>query len=278
MHRRHLMGEIKRIMLATDGSEYSRGAEREAMFIASSCGIDVTIIQVLEVNPEFETEGQAQVELMEFKARDHFDRIRECCTERNVECRSLIRRTNKPYEAIVDEAKKREIDVIIMGRRGHTGLRKILMGSVTERVIAYAPCKVLIVPKDAEIRGEQILIATDGSDYSRLAESEALSMAKRCDKVRNIIAMCVARTPDRKRWAEENVERVRSLGEAQGLKITPVALVGRPYHEIVETARREDVDFVVVGRIGKTGFRRILMGSVSEKIVALSPCAVLIVR
>jgi hypothetical protein len=44
----------------TDGSEYSHGAEREAMFIASSCGIDVTVIQVLEVTPEFETEGQSR--------------------------------------------------------------------------------------------------------------------------------------------------------------------------------------------------------------------------
>ncbi|NLI30446.1 MAG: universal stress protein [Nitrospiraceae bacterium] len=278
MHRRHLMGEIKRIMLATDGSEYSHGAEREAMFIASSCGIDVTVIQVLEVNPEFETEGQKQVELMEYRARGHFDRIRECCTERNVECRSIIRRTNKPYEAIIEEAKRLDIDVIVMGRRGNTGLRKILMGSITERVIAYAPCKVLVVPKDAEIRGEQILIATDGSAYARLAEDEALSMAKRCDKVRTVIAMCVARTADRKSWAQDNVERVRRMGEERGIRVTPVALVGRPYHEIVETARREDVDFIVVGRIGKTGFKRILMGSVSEKIVALSPCAVLIVR
>lgn len=278
MHRRHLMGEIKRIMLATDGSEYSLGAEREAMFIASSCGIDVTVMQVLEVNPEFETEGQAQVELMEFRARDHFDRIRECCTHQNVECGSVIRRTNKPYEAIIEEAKRLEVDVIIMGRRGRTGLRKILMGSVTERVIAYAPCKVLIVPKDAEIRGEQILIATDGSEHARLAEAEAISMAKRCDKVRNLIAMCVARTQDRKKWAEENVERVRKLGEAQGLKVTPLAVVGRPYHEIVEAASREDADFIVVGRIGRTGLRRILMGSVSEKIVALAPCSVLIIR
>jgi nucleotide-binding universal stress UspA family protein len=272
------MGEIKRILLATDGSEFSAGAEREAMFIASSCGIDVIVMQVLEVNPEFETEGQKQVELMEYRARSHFDRIRECCTERNVECSSVIRRNNKPYEAIIEEAKKRKVDVIVMGRRGYTGLRKILMGSVTERVIAYAPCKVLVVPKDAEIRGEQILVATDGSPYALLAEDEALSMAKRCDKVRNLIALCVARTPDRKAWAEENVERVRRRGEDHGLKVTPLALVGRPYHEIVETARRENVDFIVIGRIGKTGFKHIFMGSVSEKVVALSPCSVLVVR
>ncbi len=208
------MGEIKRIMLTTDGSEYSHGAEREAMFIASSCGIDVTVIQVLEVNPEFETEGQKQVELMEYKARGHFDRIRECCTEKNVECRSVIRRTNKPYEAIIEEAKRLDIDVIVMGRRGNTGLRENPHGKRYRA--GYRLC-ALQSPCCAERRRnprEQILIATDGSAYARLAEDEALSMAKRCDKVRNVIAMCVARTADRKSWAQENVERVRRLGES----------------------------------------------------------------
>ena len=48
-----------------------------------------------------------------------------------------------------------------MGRRGRTGLKKILMGSVTAKVIGYSPCKVLVVPKDSEIKVDNIMVATD---------------------------------------------------------------------------------------------------------------------
>ena len=52
----------------------------------------------------------------------------------------------KPYEFIVKEAEDREIDLIVMGTHGRTGLTRVLMGSVAQSVIGHAPCPVLVVP------------------------------------------------------------------------------------------------------------------------------------
>lgn len=56
--------------------------------------------------------------------------------------------------------------MIIIGTHGRTALKRLMVGSVTAKVIGHAPCKVLVVPKDTKLTLEKILIATDGSVYS----------------------------------------------------------------------------------------------------------------
>ncbi|MBI5025784.1 MAG: universal stress protein, partial [Nitrospirae bacterium] len=75
--RMDYMGPLKNILLATDGSEYSEGAIKEAIYLAKSCIAKLSVIYVLEVNPEFETEGLHFVEKMETDAREHLDKIRK---------------------------------------------------------------------------------------------------------------------------------------------------------------------------------------------------------
>ena len=69
--------------------------------------------------------------------------------------------------------------MIILGRRGRTGLKRLMMGSVTARVIGHAACNVLVVPRAAKVEFKNILVATDGSKYSAAAASEAIGLAKR---------------------------------------------------------------------------------------------------
>ena len=64
----------------------------------------------------------------------------------NIECETLVRIDEQPHEPIVQEAKKRNADLIVMGTRGVTGLKRVLMGSVAQKVIGHAPCPVMVVP------------------------------------------------------------------------------------------------------------------------------------
>jgi hypothetical protein len=52
----------------------------------------------------------------------------------------------QPHEFIIQEAKEKNIDLIVMGTHGRTGLDKLLIGSVAERVVGYAPCVVMVTP------------------------------------------------------------------------------------------------------------------------------------
>jgi nucleotide-binding universal stress UspA family protein len=53
----------------------------------------------------------------------------------------------QPYRTIVDTAEEMKVDLIVMGTQGRTGMQRILVGSVAERVVRFAPCPVLTVPK-----------------------------------------------------------------------------------------------------------------------------------
>lgn len=278
-NRMDYMGTLKNILLATDGSEYSEGAIKEAIYLAKSCIEKLSVIYVLKVNPELETEGQRIVEKMEIAAKDHLDRIRKMAARDNVECEVIVRRTDKPYKAIVEEAGKRNADVIVMGRRGRTGLKKVLMGSVTAKVIGYSPCKVLVVPKDSEIKVDNIMVATDGSKYCEAAEREAIGMSKRCyPKVKKTFAISVAPTDSDLPRVRANVERVKEMAKEQGVEIETLAMVGRRYEMILKTAREKNADIIIMGTYGRTGIEKLLMGSVSERVVGLSQCPVLVVK
>ncbi|MBI5042362.1 MAG: universal stress protein, partial [Nitrospirae bacterium] len=205
MEKLQLMEGLRNILLATDGSEYSEGAIKEAIFMAKSCESRLSVIYILDINPELETEGLQIVEKMELAAKEHLDAVKKMAAEENLEIETIVRRHDEPYKAIIEEAKKRKSDVIVMGRRGKTGLKKVLMGSVTAKVIGYAPCKVFVVPKDAATKCENILLATDGSENSRAAEQDAIYIAKRCPQIKNFIVLSVARTDDRLDWARANV-------------------------------------------------------------------------
>jgi len=274
----HYMGDLKSIVLATDGSKYSEGAIKEAIFMSKICVAKLYALQILQINPEFATEGLADVEKMELNCRDHFDHIRDLSAVENVEIQSVCRRTDKPYEIIIEEAIKRHADVIVMGRRGWKGLKRFLLGSVTAKVIAQSPCKVLVVPRDAAVKSETIMLATDGSKYSEAAEIEALSMCHRCAHIKKFIALSVASTKDKLFEAKKNVEKIEKDAIEKGIKIEPVTAVGKPYEAILRIAQEKNCDLIILGTYGRTGVKKLIKGSVSEKVVTHSHCSVLIVK
>ncbi|MFZ2196119.1 MAG: universal stress protein [Thermodesulfovibrionales bacterium] len=297
METRDYMGPLKLILLATDGSESSEGAVKEAIYLAKSCVAKLSVIYVLETNPEFETEGLKFVEKMEHAAREHLEEIRKEAAAENVEIEAIVRRTDQPYKAIIEEAAKMKSDVIVMGRRGRTGLEKMLMGSVAAKVIGYAPCKVLVVPRFATISCKNILIATDGSKYSIAAATEAIGIAKRCKS--NLIIVAAVHTEalssmiadtgytqdqqaviqkEELQRAERNISVVKELAEKEGIHAKDFISEGRPYEAIVKAALNNDVDLIVVGSHGRTGISRFLMGSVTERVIGHAESAVLIVK
>ncbi len=295
--RNDYLGPIRSILLATDGSAFSEGAVKEAIYLARACGSRLSAIYVLEVNPEFATEGLQFVEKMETDARRHLDAVRAAAATANVECEVVVRRTDEAYKAVVEEAAGRECDVIVMGRRGKTGLQKLIMGSVTAKVIGYAPCSVLVVPKDAVIDCRNILLGIDGSKYSDTAAAKAIEIAKRCKSRLVVLAVVPAETlanldPDTgynrqqqeliakemRGAAGRNVQLVTSRAGAEGVATEEVILGGRPYEALIETARQKKSELIIVGSHGRTGIRKLIMGSVAERVVALSPAAVLVVK
>lgn len=286
---------FKNILLSTDRSEFSEGAIREAINLAKRCSSKLYVVSVVETNPEFEALAPALIEKAEKETKEHLDSIRERASKEGVEIEVIARQGDEPYQLIMEEATKRRVDLIIMGRRGRKGFKRLMMGSVTASVIGHASQNVLVVPRAAHIEWKKILIPTDGSRYSEGAVNETLSIAKTCNS--SIVAISVVPSESispfdivrsemqkdlivEKEYsiAETALKNIKEKCNKEGIDCECLLLAGRPYEAIIEIASQKKVDLIVMGSHGRTGLKKLLMGSVAERVITLSACAVLVVK
>ena len=138
---------------------------------------------------------------------------------------------------------------------------------------------------------KKILVPTDGSEFAKKAEKHALFLSKVSGA--EIIAVSVTENnfvnglplDDEvyqlnqilKERSEENLKEFDELNE-EDLKITHIIREGSPARVILEVAQEEDIDLIVMGSSGKSGFDRFIMGSVADKVVNSAKCAVLVIH
>lgn len=286
---------LEKLLLSTDGSEFSEGAIREAISMAKKCSSKLFAVSVVETNPEYETLAPQLVEKEIDKAKSLLQSIKERASKEGVDCETVVRQGEDSFRYIVEEASKNSAEIIIMGRRGRTGLKRLVMGSVTAKVIGHASCDVLVVPKDARVELKNILVATDGSRYSEKAAIKAIGIAKRSGSHLTVVSVVPSESispldivhsemrreliaEKEQKAAQCHIDGIRGLAEKEGVGIASLILEGRPYEAIVNTAEEKRIDLIVIGSHGKTGLEKLLMGSVAERVIVLSRCAVLVVK
>jgi len=265
----------ERILVATDGSNYSEGAVREAISFSKICSSNLTVMTVLEVIADGETATQLVEEEMEAEARRRLDAVKEQARQEGVECETFIA-FGDPHQSIIDEAAKRKIDIIFMGRRGRTGLGKLLMGEVATKVVGNADCKVIVVPSAAAIGPKNILIATDGSGHSLAAVEEGIKIAAKCGS--SVIAFSSARSQDKLGAAKANVDKVLEMAKGMNISAEGLTPIGRSKDLIPETAAGRGVDLIVMGVPVISGVKKLFSGSATEQVIGKAGCAVLIVK
>jgi len=139
---------------------------------------------------------------------------------------------------------------------------------------------------------KKILIATDGSEHSKKAASEGIGLAKIYGA--KVFAVYVMKElssktlpygaritnfdiphEDIKREGQQALQYVEELGNPQGVAVDTVLLAGYPAEEILDFAKENEIDIIVMGSLGRTGLERYLMGSVSEKVLRHAKTAVM---
>jgi len=277
--------KMEKLLVATDGSIFSESAIREAINLARTCSSKLIAVSVVKTSPEFEDLVPQVAEKAENRIREHLESVKSRASKEDVDCEIVIHRGEEPFQDIVNEAEKNRVDMIIIGTHGRTGLKRLMMGSVTARVIGHAPCNVLVVPLHAKVECRNILVATDGSRYSDAAASEAIGIAKRCGGSLIVISVALSdkeiilpEDDEEMILAKDNVKKIVELAEKEGVKTEGLTAIGKQYEAIVETSKQKHADLIVVGSHGRTGLDRLLMGSVTERVIGHSEVAVLVVK
>lgn len=283
------MERYRKLLVAFDGSEDSRNALRQAIKLSFSEG---SWIKVLAVVPSYEGElelvgvrnisgvlsGPAEGLLLEAEkiAGDEKASIMTGLEQGEI------------YERIVDVADAENCSLIVMGRRGHHPLERMLMGSVTARVIGHSQRDVLVVPGDASLGWTNILACTDGSKYSGRAIEHAIAYTKNHGGALTVVSVIYvndefyALSPDAVDRlvvkAAKELDGIRKRAEAGGVKVEVIVREGEPHRIIVGLAEDVGAEVIFMGSHGRTGLKRLLMGSVTEKVVGLASCPVLVVK
>jgi hypothetical protein len=271
-------GRFERIMLATDGSEYSSGAIKVAIEMARTNHAKLLIVSVAVFNPEYSTSVPGLEVAAEEMARRHALGAMEQASGLDPEL--VVMKAEDPYMGIVEAAEEYRADLIVMGRRGKRNLARAMVGDATARVIGRASCNVLVVPRGAGNCITGILIATDGSRFSDAAAVTAGKLAVANKLPLTVVsAVLPSHNLQRRQEAQIAVQRVRKGLEKEGLDISSaVAEGGRADEVIVAQARKSGADMIVMGSHGRTGLDRVLLGSIAERVIGRSETPVLVVK
>lgn len=270
---------MKHILFATDGSEFSAGAQQVAIALAKRCGARLTAMTIVLSTQDLEGVGtQGLREQLEREALAILDGVLATATAAGIPCATQLVYGDQPHQEIVATAEELASDLIVLGRRGKRGLARFMVGHATAQVAGLAPCPVLMVPRASELWQRRILLASDGSDACAPAEAQAIDLARLCQLPLTLVSVTSpSHNAERKAAAQAALDRLLARVQAAGLEGEALLAEGRPEEMVVATAASRGADLIVVGSRGRTGLKRLLLGSASERIMGLAQSPVLIV-
>ncbi len=283
------MGRYKRILVAFDGSDSSSNALRQAIKLAR---LEKSWVKVVSVVPSYEGELELLgVRDVETAIRGPAEKLlSEAKAIAGGEGVSVITNLEKgeAYERIVDVAESEKCELIVMGRKGHGRIEKALIGCVTERVIGHTMKDVLVVPNGTTLGLSAILLATDGSKCSDAAIAKAIDLAKSYGSSLGIVSVADV-TDEFKIEASKIVEKLTrdakgivqeaaDKAKTSGIDAMTYVKAGEAYSIITGLAAEQGAELIVMGSHGRKGLSRLLMGSVTEKVIGYSCTPVLVVK
>jgi nucleotide-binding universal stress UspA family protein len=296
------MPQFKKIIVATDFSEPSIEALREADRLAQGTDSEVFVFHavpnLVRANPLFphkNIEDVFQLPALMDRAADAVDELIAKHMRSDHANVHVLVDTGWPDTALMRKAEEIDADLIVVGSRGYTGLKHVLLGSVAERVIRYSHCAVMVAR--ASPSGGRILAATDFSDPALPAIDAAVQIAKRRGAELTVMHSLGVRSsslswaaspfgggpivPDEQAIREARIAATQlietSLGEFGAVGSAFVG-DGMPEDDILRKATVLPADMIVLGSQGRSAINRVALGSVAETVARTATCSVLVIR
>ena len=272
-----MAGLFSHLLLATEHTEFDTGAETVAMDLAQRCQLPLATVVPLVSNPEYEALAPQIAARAEREASTKIGQLRTQAERVGVTIDLHVRRGEEPYREIVQEAQEQGSDVIIIRRRGKRSfLANLLVGEMVSKVVAHAPCHVLIVPRESRMWRQRVLAAAEPTGQGRQVVATAAAVAAQCGLPLHLVSVIAAEglRPSAQAFVSDMVRQVR-LG---GLVAQGEVLSGNPFKEILAAAASSGSDLIVMGSRGDSRIGRALVGGVAQKVMGLSEHPVLVLH
>jgi nucleotide-binding universal stress UspA family protein len=285
------MRKLKSILLATDFRPASRSAAEVAVRLASVSGAHVNMLHVLEPLP------QSQSAFLRMN-RDHAVKKLKALAEQLVQQNAVIDETlidvGHTADVISREADATVADLIVIGAGERSQHDHFVLGPNAAAIMQHARKPVLAIrPGEAAAEFRKILCPVDMSPASTRGLLNAIQLSHAFDG--QLIVLTVVPTPgwfalaaDARSFGQSIEQHARQWRDdfEQFLLIAPLGSIswekelrtGTPHEQIVAAARERHADLIVMGSTGRSGLARILMGSVTRRVIQHLPCSLLTVK
>jgi nucleotide-binding universal stress UspA family protein len=308
---------FRRILVAVDFSASSARALELGVDLARASGAELQLLSChpilvggLALSPWGASEPVAWLRGLRDEITRRLDGWCRTAAPEGVACTTQTS-DQEPAEAIVGAAERIAADLVVMGTRGNTGVKHLLLGSVAERVLRTAGCPVWVerAPRAAQAEGhdvspappsqrpprtpKRLLFATDFGASSQRAGEMAGSLARCFEAELHVlhafevveafatpygVDVAAAAVQGARDAARGRLDRVIAELSADGRVVHGHFVDGRAADAVVRTAARIAADAVVVGTHGYAGARHLLLGSVAERVARTAPCGTLCVQ
>jgi nucleotide-binding universal stress UspA family protein len=282
-----------RILVATGGSPWSDAAVASAIALAAHTGAELRILTVLVVHaayamPDMMASSELVMESIERQGQELLEQAAAHATHAGVAHTTLCKWGNVP-ETILQTAEEEQCDLITLGSRMLTGRKRLRLGSISSVVSSKARQPVLVVkrPPTPTLNAyfwRRLLVAASGSPWSDVALDYALQLARAQQ-----LEVCLLHVaPKSRRHADDpgvataEDKGMLSLAEARAAAASVTYEARLAYGDvtdaILETAQSRQCDVIVMGSRGLTGWKRLMLGSVSNAVAVKAALPVLIVK
>lgn len=293
------MTRFRSILVPTDFSEHAEAALDRAVALARTSQGVLHLLHAYEMPlgtiPPY---GVAIPESVLMGVRDAAARRLEQAGARaeaaGVRCERHLMQSS-PSSAIAESARTLGVDLVVMGTRGNTGLKHVLLGSVAERAVRTAPCPVLTLKAgaDGDAAMRRILVPIDFSQPSDTALALAIELAREHQgevqllhayELPTSVTMAYGVALPQTVWEgvqEAGAQRLSEVAdkvEKAGVRVSMAQRTAPAADAIVETAATDRSDIIVMATRGLTGLKHMLLGSVTERVLRTASCPVLTLR
>lgn len=275
---------IKRILVATDGSEQATLGVHYAVALASKCQAQLTGLHVVDVKllegpilrdisaslgtaPYVNYQNNIAL-ILEERGRAVLAAVQTVCAEAGIECQTELA-TGAVPRTILEHAEL--ADVIVMGRAGeHTEWLDGVVGSTTAAVARRASQPVLVTGR-RELGGNRFVVAYDGSQHAKRALKAAVQLSPSWMERCHILIVGEDQAPALQ-------EEIAAYLGAHDLDHDVVIRDGDPSEAIVAYASEAGADLLVMGAYGHTKVRELVVGSTTAYALNHAPCPLLLCR
>ena len=279
---------IKKLLVAIDPTSTGRAAFQQALRLAVSLKAQLIAISV---TPQYEGNmNRWKIDDTNALLSHPFEQCLQEAQQKAVSLGQTVRIVHKigdPVDEIVGVAEKEGVGLVLLGYPKRSYLERVILGRTAARVIGLSPCDVLMIPENSEINFSRILVGIDGSRYSMEAGQRALDLALAFGG--EVHAVTVMDVPvdrgllygvldEARAKSSSSLEVLAGQGERLGVPVITEILDGAPYEALVRYSEEKQIELIVLGTYGRTALARILMGSVVERVMALSALPTMVVK